>query len=321
MTRPRRPPRVAIPPRCAASCSAASSSAAGVVDDRLVGAARGVHRAPQETLPAQQRHDLAAEAVGVRAVADVDDVAGRGSPCTGRASGAPARRAASSAAASWASTRWSTKSRTAPESTSTTSPRLLFSAPAVGMVTNAMSPFAMSAASWAKASRSQPGVDHDGLLGDGEQRTQRRRVGQRARREQLLGGRGEEHLLTADAGQVALRQAVALPDERERRGAGDRLHACGEVRAGQHVARGRREAHRHAADGLGQRREADEVDLGVVVDREPGEVLDRADQRRAPARRTPRRRSRGGPARRRPCSCCSTSAFIAGYAALILSRR
>ena len=235
--------------------------------------------------------------------------------------GRAARRAASAAAASWASTFWSTNSRTTPESTSTTSPRLLFSAPAVGMVTNAMSPFAMSAASWAKPSRSQPESITTDCWATASSAPSADGVGQRARREQLLGGRGEEHLLAADARQVALRQAVALAHERERRGAGDRLRRPRGSWRREQVARWCREAHRHTADGLGQRREADEVDLGVVVDREPGEVLDRADQRRAPARATPRRRSRGGRCAPSASSCCSTFAFIAGYAALILSRR
>jgi hypothetical protein len=78
---------------------------------------------------------------------------------------------------------------------------------------------------------------------------------------------GEEHLLAPDTGQVALGQAVALADERQRVRAGHRPRPGGEVRAGQRSSTGALEAHVDAADRRGQVVEAEQVDLGEVVDR------------------------------------------------------
>ena len=59
---------------------------------------------------------------------------------------------------------------------------------------------------------------------------------------------------------------------------GDRARAGGEAGAGELVVDRVLEAHVDPADGVGQRVEAHEVDLGVVVDGQPREVADRAHQ-------------------------------------------
>ena len=66
--------------------------------------------------------------------------------------------------------------------------------------------------------------------------------------------------------EVAGRQAVPLPDEGQRRGALHVLRAGREVGARPWVVDGCVQAHRHAADGVGQQVEAEQVHLGVVVD-------------------------------------------------------
>jgi hypothetical protein len=76
---------------------------------------------------------------------------------------------------------------------------------------------------------------------------------------------------------------VALPDERERVDPGHRARAGGEVGAGEVVVDRRLEAHLDAADRLGEGGEAEQVDLGVVVDGDARELLDGAHQR-GPAR-------------------------------------
>jgi hypothetical protein len=95
---------------------------------------------------------------------------------------------------------------------------------------------------------------------------------------------------------------VPLPDERERVAARDRLSAGGEVGAGEPVAGCGVEADLDAAERLRQVVEADEVDLGVVVDG--------------------RAASASIAARSISPACASSAAawaFAAGYAALILS--
>ena len=107
---------------------------------------------------------------------------------------------------------------------------------------------------------------------------QLRRVGQGAPAEDLGGHGSEEHLLAPDTREVALGQAVALADERQRVRAGDRPRPGGEPRTGQHVIDRGLEAHVDPADRAGQVVEAEQVHLGEVVHRDPGELLHRPDQ-------------------------------------------
>ena len=122
-------------------------------------------------------------------------------------------------------------------------------------------------------------VEDHRLLRDLHEPGQLRRVGQRPAGEDLVGDGGQEHLLAADPGEVALGQAVALAHERERVGTGDRERAGGEAGPGQRLVDGVLQADVDPADGLRQVVEAEQVDLGVVVDGDAGEPLHRPDQR------------------------------------------
>ena len=123
-------------------------------------------------------------------------------------------------------------------------------------------------------------VEDHRLLRDLHEPGQLRRVRQRPAREDLVGDRGQEDLLAADPRQVAFGQVVALADERQRVGAGDRARAGGEARSGQRLVDGVLQADVDAADGPGQVVEAEQVDLRVVVDGDAGEPLHGPDQRR-----------------------------------------
>ena len=121
------------------------------------------------------------------------------------------------------------------------------------------------------------------------------------RREQRLGGAREEHLLARDAVEVAVRQAVALADERERLRAADLLRTGRQRQAGVRVLGRRAQAHRDAADRGADVGEAREVDRGEVRDRQPGQLLDGPDRgaragggRGAHHRGVARRERRGG---------------------------
>ena len=146
-----------------------------------------------------------------------------------------------------------------------------------------------------------PGVERDRArdrLGDPREREG---VGEGVGREQRLGGAREEHLLARDAVEVAVRQAVALADERERLRAADLLRAGRQRQAGVRVPGRRAQAHRDAADRGADVGEAREVDRGEVRDRQPGQLLDGPDRgaragggRGAHHRGVVRRERRGG---------------------------
>jgi hypothetical protein len=127
-----------------------------------------------------------------------------------------------------------------------------------------------------------PAAVEDDVAGDGaDQAVQRGRVGEGAG-ERAAGDAGEEGLLAGDAVEVAAGQVAALPDEGERVGAGHGLVAGGQVDARALLADGGVEADRDAADRLGDLHEPGQVDLGEVVDRHAGELLDGADELLAP---------------------------------------
>ena len=96
-----------------------------------------------------------------------------------------------------------------------------------------------------------------------------------------MGQRGHHHLLAHHPVQVAARQLVALADEAQR------LRAVELLRAGREVGTRKRFEHRlfeadvDAAEGVGDQREAEQSDLGVVVDGDAGQVGDGLDQRLA----------------------------------------
>ena len=123
-----------------------------------------------------------------------------------------------------------------------------------------------------------PLVDDHGLARDGGQGAEPGRVGERAAGEDLVGHRGEERLLAADPREVALGQPVPLADECQRIATGDRLRPGGEPGAGQLVVDGVVEADVDAADRGGEVVEAEQVDLGVVVDGQSGQVFHGPDQ-------------------------------------------
>jgi hypothetical protein len=101
-----------------------------------------------------------------------------------------------------------------------------------------------------------------------------REVDERAGRTDLPEHRAQEVLLPGDPVEVAARQAVALPDERERLLALDVADPRGQVDARERVLLRRVQAHVHAAERDADPVEAQQVDLQVVVDLEPGELAD-----------------------------------------------
>ncbi len=113
-------------------------------------------------------------------------------------------------------------------------------------------------------------------------RSQRGGAGQRLAGDDVVGQRGHHHLLAHHPVQVAARQVVALADEAER------LRAVELLRAGREVGARKRFEHRFfeadvdAAERVGDQRETQQPDLGVVVDGDAGEVGDGLDQRLAP---------------------------------------
>ena len=137
------------------------------------------------------------------------------------------------------------------------------------------------------------------------QPVERRRARQRLARDDLVGKRGHHGLLARHPVEVAPRQVVALPDEAQRLRAVQLLRAGGEVGARERFVDGVLEADVDAAEGVGDQREAEQADLGVVVDGDAGQVGDGLDQRLAARLRSPSARRRRGP---RPAA--STSSFI-----------
>ena len=84
---------------------------------------------------------------------------------------------------------------------------------------------------------------------------------------QLVRGRGEKHLLSAGAVQIAIGQAVALANEGQCLASVQGLPSGGEVCAGVFVVvHGVVQAYRDAAEGLGEVVEAGQGDLDEVVD-------------------------------------------------------
>ena len=84
-----------------------------------------------------------------------------------------------------------------------------------------------------------------------------------------------------DPVEVTARQVVALPDEAQRLRAVQLLPAGREVGARKRFVYGVFQADVDAAEGIGDQREAEQPDLGVVVDGDPGQVGDGLDQRLA----------------------------------------
>lgn len=82
--------------------------------------------------------------------------------------------------------------------------------------------------------------------------------------------------------QVAVLQAVPLPDERQRLGRVQSLAPGREVGAGIRVVDGVVQAHLDATQRLRQIVETGQVDLGEIVDRHPGQAAHRAQGRRPP---------------------------------------
>ena len=96
------------------------------------------------------------------------------------------------------------------------------------------------------------------------------------------GHRRQEPLLALDPAEVGPRVEAARPDVGQPRLAVDVGRALRQPQAGLAVAQPRRRADVDAADGVDEPDEAEEVDLEVVVDADPGAALDRGHgQRRA----------------------------------------
>ena len=91
--------------------------------------------------------------------------------------------------------------------------------------------------------------------------------------------RRHHHLLADHPVEVAARQVVALPDEAQRLRAVQRLPAGREVRTGKLFVHRIFQADVDTAEGIGDHREPEQADLGVVVDGHPGQVGDGLDQR------------------------------------------
>ena len=95
-------------------------------------------------------------------------------------------------------------------------------------------------------------------------------------------GKGCHHrLLARHPVEVAARQVVALPDEAQRLRAVQLLPARREVGARKRFVDGVFEADVDAAERVGDQGEAEQSDLGVVVDGDAGQLGDGLDQRLA----------------------------------------
>ncbi len=90
--------------------------------------------------------------------------------------------------------------------------------------------------------------------------------------------RGHHRLLAHHPVQVAAGQFVALPDEAERLPAAELLRPGRKVGARERFEHRLFEADVHAAERVGDQREPEQPDLGVVVDGHPGELGDGSDQ-------------------------------------------
>ena len=94
-----------------------------------------------------------------------------------------------------------------------------------------------------------------------------------------MGQRGHHHLLAHHPVQVAAGQIVALADEAQRLWTVELLPAGGKIGTRKRFVHRFFEAYIDTAQGVGDQREAQQPDLGVVVDSDTGEVGDRLDQR------------------------------------------
>ena len=106
-------------------------------------------------------------------------------------------------------------------------------------------------------------------------------TGQRPARDDPVGQRGHHRLLAHHPVQVAARQLVALADEAERLRTVELLPAGRKVGTRKGFEHRLFEADVDAAERVGDQREAEQPDLGVVVDGDAGQVGDRLDQRLA----------------------------------------
>ena len=94
-----------------------------------------------------------------------------------------------------------------------------------------------------------------------------------------MGQRGHHHLLADHPVQVAAGQFVALADEAQRLRTVELLPAGREVRARKWFENRLFEAYIDPAEGVGDQCEAQQPDLGVMVDGDAGEIADSLDQR------------------------------------------
>jgi len=120
------------------------------------------------------------------------------------------------------------------------------------------------------------------LLGHRQQGRHLGQVAEHSFRPQLVHHRVDERLLAVGTVQVAVEQPLTLPDERQRLRGVQVLVPPVEVRAGLGVADRVVEADFHAAEDLRELIEPVQVDLGEVVDADPGELLDRGHGSPAP---------------------------------------
>jgi hypothetical protein len=97
--------------------------------------------------------------------------------------------------------------------------------------------------------------------------------------EQLAHHASDEDLLADDPVEVAAGEPVPLPDERQRLLALDDLRSGRQIDAGVLVLHRSAEIDLDAAEDGAQVEEAEQVDLGVVVDLQAGEAADRADEK------------------------------------------
>ncbi len=96
-----------------------------------------------------------------------------------------------------------------------------------------------------------------------------------------MGQRRHHRLLAHHPVQVAAGQVVALADEAQRLRAVQLLPAGREVGTRKWFVHGIFQADVDATEGVGDQREAEQPDLGVVVDGDTGQVGDGLDQRLA----------------------------------------
>ena len=169
----------------------------------------------------------------------------------------------------------------------TTEPESLPVNSPIGTVVVVMSPRSAHA-SRARSQMWAPVVDGQRAGGRVRHRIPPQRVEQHGRAGGAVQQRRHELALVDHPVQVGPRRGAGA-DEAERVAAVELLAAGGQVDAGERVADRFGRAHRHSADCVDEDGEPVEPDLGVVVEPQPGGLLDGLRQQRGAAdRRTPR---------------------------------